>query len=474
MQSIPIIAKTSLDTPICITEAKLPLERSRSLDLFDFKVETPTLIQNNEKLSIISNYNLSPRLTSNTGNTLHNVNKQAQLSINHLKHFNNNTVKTVKNSNNQSNTFSNNKSEHISTKPAITPKQTNNKTVTKFRKHKKSKTVKIFISGVCPHMSNSKLIAQFLEKAASIKDFPANAKITYCKVSPGFAFMHLMNITEGHITNNLNELKMNFGDRILEIRLAVDTKKYNQDKILKKDRKILVNNLKDKVVSINQREYFEKYGEIENAYVAQSTVDNKSKGFGFVQFKSEASVNKVLKEKWHNIKGSWCHVKKNLTMEEIKALETQKDPKGNEDMEIVETKQYEPLNVKKNETTVDDNREEYNCNYDDSYYDMNNDSYYYYDHNYTDTYQYDPQYYNNNYYNDQYQYSQGYHQYQPQPHPQQDYYHYQQDNYVHQYTHTNNYYYYGTPQEQNYNNYYYGQGYDNNNMNYKGNERRYE
>jgi len=67
------------------------------------------------------------------------------------------------------------------------------------------------------------------------------------------------------------------------------------------DRKVFVGGLSWETTPKDLREYFEKYGEVENATLKTDLETKKSRGFGFVVFKQSDCVNKVLNESEHKL-----------------------------------------------------------------------------------------------------------------------------------------------------------------------------
>ncbi|KOB88116.1 hypothetical protein PFDG_04601 [Plasmodium falciparum Dd2] len=63
------------------------------------------------------------------------------------------------------------------------------------------------------------------------------------------------------------------------------------------------NNDKIKTSKKDLEKYFSKFGKIVDIYVSRNISNNKNKGFGFVSFEKQESMNKVLKEKLHIICG---------------------------------------------------------------------------------------------------------------------------------------------------------------------------
>jgi len=69
------------------------------------------------------------------------------------------------------------------------------------------------------------------------------------------------------------------------------------------DRKIFVGNLSWETTSKDLQDYYEKYGEVASASLKIDFETRKSRGFGFVVFKSADSVAKVTAESEHKLGG---------------------------------------------------------------------------------------------------------------------------------------------------------------------------
>ncbi|XP_056019600.1 heterogeneous nuclear ribonucleoprotein D-like-B isoform X2 [Ostrea edulis] len=69
------------------------------------------------------------------------------------------------------------------------------------------------------------------------------------------------------------------------------------------ERKIFVGNLSWETSQKDLKDYFCKFGEVENCVLKQDLETRRSRGFGFVVFKDVGTVDKVLEEKTHSLGG---------------------------------------------------------------------------------------------------------------------------------------------------------------------------
>ena len=85
--------------------------------------------------------------------------------------------------------------------------------------------------------------------------------------------------------------------RIVNCNKAFKENKRKQESPCDK-RKVFVGGLHNDVNNKELQEFFEIIlgGKVENAYVVKNEVQNKSKGFGYVEFLDEQSKNEILKQ----------------------------------------------------------------------------------------------------------------------------------------------------------------------------------
>lgn len=76
-------------------------------------------------------------------------------------------------------------------------------------------------------------------------------------------------------------------------------------------KKIFVGGLPTDLTEEDFSEYFHPYGEISDCVVMYDRVTGAPRGFGFITFSDEASVDYVLRDYYkHKIKGKWVDCKR--------------------------------------------------------------------------------------------------------------------------------------------------------------------
>jgi RNA recognition motif-containing protein len=81
---------------------------------------------------------------------------------------------------------------------------------------------------------------------------------------------------------------------------------------MERQKKLFVGALPKNLEDQKLREYFSDFGEVDKAYVVKDFKTGKTRGFGFVVFKNEEDIQKVLNlEGKLNIDGKQIHVRRN-------------------------------------------------------------------------------------------------------------------------------------------------------------------
>ncbi|CAD2103506.1 nucleic acid binding protein, putative [Plasmodium vinckei] len=104
--------------------------------------------------------------------------------------------------------------------------------------------------------------------------------------------------------NNTNKSDKKFDNFNENIKKGViENKTILVDEVLKEYPRIFVTRLPFEVNKNDLENYFSKYGKIIDIYVSKNLSNNKNKGFGFVSFENQISMDKALSEKLHIICG---------------------------------------------------------------------------------------------------------------------------------------------------------------------------
>ncbi|EEF52238.1 RNA-binding protein 1 [Ricinus communis] len=82
-------------------------------------------------------------------------------------------------------------------------------------------------------------------------------------------------------------------------------------------KKIFVGGLSSSLTEEQFKDYFESFGKIVDVVVMQDSSTNRPRGFGFVTFDSEDSVDKAMEKTFHELMGKRVEVKRAVPKEEI-------------------------------------------------------------------------------------------------------------------------------------------------------------
>ncbi|XP_051025735.1 heterogeneous nuclear ribonucleoprotein A3-like [Acomys russatus] len=85
-----------------------------------------------------------------------------------------------------------------------------------------------------------------------------------------------------------------------------------------------VGGIKEDTEDCNLRNYFEKYGEIETTEVTEGRQSGKWRGFAFVTFDDHDTVDNTVVQKYHNVNGHNCKVRKVISKQEMQSAGSQR------------------------------------------------------------------------------------------------------------------------------------------------------
>lgn len=181
--------------------------------------------------------------------------------------------------------------------------------------------VKLFLGGI-PHNMTDDKIFEFLSKLVDIVSFTSEKyenKHGKTNKGYGYAFIRTMDEAKKLVEDETFEIH----GRKIDVKYAA-TKEDSMLKMVEaRKRKLYVNRLTKRTDEHMLKDYFAKYGPIEFAYVVVNLKTKKSRRFGFVMFREETSVEKVLEEKCHIINGKQIVVEKAVLKNDIKKRNNQ-------------------------------------------------------------------------------------------------------------------------------------------------------
>uniref|UniRef100_A0A674DJP3 Heterogeneous nuclear ribonucleoprotein A3 n=1 Tax=Salmo trutta TaxID=8032 RepID=A0A674DJP3_SALTR len=107
--------------------------------------------------------------------------------------------------------------------------------------------------------------------------------------------------------------------RVVEPKRAVSREDSNRPGAHLTVKKIFVGGIKEDTREDHIREYFETYGRIETIDIMEERATGKKRGFCFVSFDDNDTVDKIVAQKYHTINSHNCEVRKALPKQEMEA-----------------------------------------------------------------------------------------------------------------------------------------------------------
>ena len=131
----------------------------------------------------------------------------------------------------------------------------------------------------------------------------------------------------------------------LEAMLKLELEK-GSTKIDAQLRKVFVGGLPHNLAIDIFRDYFKKFGLIDDIVILQDKRTHKPRGFGFVTYEDIKSVNIVLRMRQHHfIQDKWVDVKSAVPIEQMKQVLSQQQNKAEKAQEILESKVQDDVEV---------------------------------------------------------------------------------------------------------------------------------
>lgn len=207
--------------------------------------------------------------------------------------------------------------------------------------NKGTSSLKIFVGGVPPLMSNVELESLFKSESTKNIELKNNLRIMSSCCFKGYGFINVSGVNKEILDECLLKMNLVYNGRKFILRTAIDRSVAKETKLKKKDNKLLVRNLTMDITHVELYQYFSQFGKIDNTYAAFDPKTNLHKGFGFVMFENFKDVKTVMNIKNHKIKDTVVHVCVNY-------LKGEMSPASNEDLQ----KEASSANKKNNEKAV--------------------------------------------------------------------------------------------------------------------------
>ncbi|XP_078408163.1 heterogeneous nuclear ribonucleoprotein A3 isoform X3 [Cetorhinus maximus] len=175
---------------------------------------------------------------------------------------------------------------------------------------------KLFIGGLS-FETNEESLKEHFEQWGQLTDCVVMRE-PQTKRSRGFGFVTYSSVLEVDAAMSARPHKVD--GRVVEPKRAVSREDSTKPGAHLTVKKIFVGGIKEDTEEYHLRDYFEKYGKIENIEVMTDRGSGKKRGFAFVTFDDHDSVDKIVVQKYHTVNGHNCEVRKALSRQEMQGL----------------------------------------------------------------------------------------------------------------------------------------------------------
>ncbi|XP_050215019.1 RNA-binding protein 1-like [Mercurialis annua] len=195
---------------------------------------------------------------------------------------------------------------------------------------------KIFVGGISKETSEDVLRAHFSKYGTVLNSLVARDRVS--KNPRGFGFVWFSDSSFADKARHDSHVILG---RTVEVKKAIprnDYHQYQQQWQLSdqqknsrlsnssngidyfRTKKIFVGGLSSTLTEEQFKNYFEKFGKTVDVVVMQDTVTNRPRGFGFITFHSEESVDKAMEKIFHELNGKNVEVKRAVPKDEINGI----------------------------------------------------------------------------------------------------------------------------------------------------------
>ncbi|CAI0464375.1 unnamed protein product [Linum tenue] len=171
---------------------------------------------------------------------------------------------------------------------------------------------KLFIGGISRDTSEDALRVHFSRYGDVAGSLVARDKTT--KIPRGFGFVWFYD--PSFADRALRETHVIMG-RTKHSEIDRNSSSVSSNNISVRTKKIFVGGLSADLTQAQFRNYFERFGKIVDVVVMQDSSTNRPRGFGFVTFDAEESVNKVMLNPFHELNGRQVEVKRAVPRDEV-------------------------------------------------------------------------------------------------------------------------------------------------------------
>eukprot|EP00823_Brevimastigomonas_motovehiculus_P007369 TRINITY_DN640_c0_g1_i1.p1 TRINITY_DN640_c0_g1~~TRINITY_DN640_c0_g1_i1.p1 ORF type:complete len:456 (+),score=135.13 TRINITY_DN640_c0_g1_i1:22-1368(+) len=176
--------------------------------------------------------------------------------------------------------------------------------------YKEEEGYKVFVGGLSWDTTDEGLV-KFMKQFGPIGS--CMVMRTPQKTSRGFGFCFMK--TKEALDAATSAKNLELDKRRIDIKVAIPKEqmfqsRYPESSKERKTNKIFIGGLHIDVTSGQLKDYFSKYGAVKEATIMCDHISNRSRGFGFVIFESEATADKVCDIGKHSIAGKECECKK--------------------------------------------------------------------------------------------------------------------------------------------------------------------